>query len=142
MKEEEIKSNKNISKKNDFKDNKLRWDLLPLAEIEDIVAVYTAGSKKYGDNNWQNLPNGLQRYKAALLRHLLCYEKGEEFDEETGCRHLAQVAWNAIAMLWISKHKLYTKATSETLLKALDEVLEEKIKNCHNILDEMTLDKK
>lgn len=142
MKEEEIKSNKNISKKNDFKDNKLRWDLLPLAEIEDIVAVYTAGSKKYGDNNWQNLPNGLQRYKAALLRHLLCYEKGEEFDEETGCRHLAQVAWNAIAMLWISKHKIYTKATSEILLKALDEVLEEKIKNCHNILDEMTLDKK
>lgn len=142
MKEEEIKSNKNISKKNDFKDNKLRWDLLPLAEIEDIVAVYTAGSKKYGDNNWQNLPNGLQRYKAALLRHLLCYEKGEEFDEETGCRHLAQVAWNAIAMLWISKHKIYTKATSETLLKALDEVLEEKIKNCHNILDEMALDKK
>lgn len=142
MKEEEIKSNKNVSKKNDFKDNKLRWDLLPLAEIEDIVAVYTAGSKKYGDNNWQNLPNGLQRYKAALLRHLLCYEKGEEFDEETGCRHLAQVAWNAIAMLWISKHKIYTKATSEILLKALDEVLEEKIKNCHNILDEMTLDKK
>lgn len=142
MKEEEIKSNKNVSKKNDFKDNKLRWDLLPLAEIEDIVAVYTAGSKKYGDNNWQNLPNGLQRYKAALLRHLLCYEKGEEFDEETGCRHLAQVAWNAIAMLWISKHKVYTRTTSETLLKALDEVLEEKIKACHNILDEMALDKK
>ena len=84
MKEEEIKSNKNVSKKNDFKDNKLRWDLLPLAEIEDIVAVYTAGSKKYGDNNWQNLPNGLQRYKAALFRHLLCYEKG--FNKTSLCQ--------------------------------------------------------
>ena len=29
--------------KNDFKDNKLRWDLLPLEELEDIVKVYTEG---------------------------------------------------------------------------------------------------
>lgn len=137
MKEEEIKSNKNVSKKNDFKDNKLRWDLLPLPEIEDIVAVYTAGSKKYGDNNWQNLPNGLQRYKAALLRHLLCYEKGEEFDEETGCRHLAQVAWNAIAMLWISKYKTFKKATPEMLVKALDKRIKEKVDSCNNILNEI-----
>lgn len=62
-------------KKNDFLDKKLRWDLLPLEEIEDIVKVYTAGSIKYGDNNWQNLENGYQRYKAAMLRHLLEYEK-------------------------------------------------------------------
>ena len=53
-------------KKNDFLDKKLRWDLLPLEEIEDVVKVYTAGSIKYGDNNWQNLDNGYQRYKAAM----------------------------------------------------------------------------
>ena len=29
--------------------------------------------------------------------------ENETFDEETGCRHLAQVAWNAIALLWLSK---------------------------------------
>ena len=40
-------------KKNDYQDGKLRWDLLPLEEIEDIVKLYTAGSIKYGDNNWQ-----------------------------------------------------------------------------------------
>lgn len=92
------------SKKNDFKDGKLRWDLLPLAEIEEIVKAYTAGAKKYGDNNWQNLDNGYQRYKAAMLRHLVEYEKGNKVDEDTGCDHLAQVAWNAIAMLWLDKH--------------------------------------
>lgn len=95
------KENKSV--KNDFKDGKLRWDLLPLQDIEDIVRVYTQGSVKYGDNKWQNLDNGYQRYKAALFRHMLEYEKGNEFDEETGCRHLAQVAWNAIAMLHLSK---------------------------------------
>lgn len=84
-------------KKNDFQDGKLRWDLLPLEEIEDIVKVYTSGANKYGENTWQLLDNGYQRYKAAMLRHLLEYEKGNKIDEDTGCQHLAQVVWNAIA---------------------------------------------
>lgn len=126
------------AKKNDFQDGKLRWDLLPLEEIEDIVKVYTAGSKKYGDNNWQHLKDGYQRYKAAMFRHLLEYEKGNKIDEETGCQHLAQVAWNAITMLWISKHT-FRKATVEDLSKALDERIEEKIDNCNAILDKIQL---
>lgn len=90
--------------KNDFTDGKLRWDLLPLPEIEDIVRAYTVGAKKYADNSWQNLENGYERYKAALLRHLVEYEKGNVIDEDTGCMHLAQVAWNAIALLWMDKN--------------------------------------
>lgn len=90
--------------KNDFLDDKPRWDLLPLPEIEDLVKVYTAGAKKYAPNNWQKLDNGYQRYKAALFRHLLAYEKGERIDPDTKCMHLAQVAWNAIAMLWFDKN--------------------------------------
>lgn len=115
-------------KKNDFLDKKLRWDLLPLQEIEDIVRVYTAGANKYGDNNWQHLDNGYQRYKAAMLRHLLEYEKGNVYDDETGCRHLAQVAWNAIAMLYLSK--------KDKTLEALDKRISEKIDECNSILDE------
>lgn len=121
------------AKKNDFKDGKLRWDLLPLEEIEDIVEVYTAGSKKYGDNNWQHLKDGYQRYKAAMFRHLLEYEKGNKVDEETGCQHLAQVAWNAIAMLWMSKHEY--KPSEDALKKALDERIKEKITECNVLLD-------
>lgn len=90
--------------KNDFLDDKPRWDLLPLPEIEDLVKVYTAGAKKYAPNNWQKLDNGYQRYKAAMFRHLLAYEKGERIDPDTKCMHLAQVAWNAIAMLWFDKN--------------------------------------
>lgn len=93
------------SVKNDYKDHKLRWDLLPLSEIEDIVEVYTAGADKYGPNRWQHLDDGYNRYKAAMFRHLLEYEKGNEIDEETGCKHLACVVWNAIAMLYLSKNK-------------------------------------
>lgn len=90
--------------KNDFLDDKPRWDLLPLQEIEDLVKVYTAGAKKYAPNNWQKLDNGYQRYKAALFRHLLAYEKGERIDPDTKCMHLAQVVWNAVAMLWFDKN--------------------------------------
>lgn len=90
--------------KNDFLDDKPRWDLLPLKEIADLVDVYTAGAKKYAPNNWQKLADGYNRYKAAMFRHLLAYEKGERIDPDTKCMHLAQVAWNAIAMLWMDKN--------------------------------------
>lgn len=85
--------------KNDVKDNKVRMDLLPFAELEEIAKVYTAGAKNYGDNRWQNLPNGYDRYKGAMLRHLCEVEKGNDIDKDTGCLHIAQMAWNAIAML-------------------------------------------
>lgn len=91
------------SVKNDIKDDKLMWELLPLEDVENIVEVYTAGAKKYGPDRWQNLDNGFKRYKAAMFRHLLEYEKGNRIDPDTGCMHLAQVAWNAIAMLHLDK---------------------------------------
>ena len=117
----------NKSVKNDFKDKKLRWDLLPLQEIEDVVKVYTAGADKHGDNNWQGLENGYQRYKAALFRHLLAYEKGEINDQETNCQHLACVVWNAIAMLYLSKHPVDDKQCDDSSTNKLVEALDERI---------------
>lgn len=86
-------------KKNDLQDGKVRMDLLPWPELEEIAKVFTAGARKYGENTWQHLDNGYERYKGALLRHLTEVEKGNEVDEDTGCLHCAQIAWNAIAML-------------------------------------------
>lgn len=97
-------SRENKSVKNDIIDDKLRWDLLPMEEIEDIVKVYHAGAKKYGPNNWQNLDNGFERYRAAAARHIMAYLKGERMDKETNVHHLAAAAWNVITMLWYDKH--------------------------------------
>ena len=91
--------------KNDRKDDKPMWELLPLLTIEEIVKVYTAGAKKYAPNNWMHLENGYERYKAALFRHICEFERGNWRDADTGCIHLAQVAWNAIAMLHIEMEK-------------------------------------
>ena len=90
-------------KKNDKKDNKTRWELMPLDCLEDIARVYTEGAKKYDYNSWQNLENGYERYKGALLRHLYAATY-EEFDPETKVRHEAAICFNAIAMLYYAKH--------------------------------------
>lgn len=90
--------------KNDRLDDKLRWDLLPMSEIEDIVKLYHRGAKKYKPDSWKQLNDGFNRYRAALMRHMMAYLNGERYDKETGSNHLTAVAWNAIAMLWFDKH--------------------------------------
>lgn len=87
------------SKKNDIIDGKLRWDLLPLDLVEKIVEIYNFGAQKYAPNTWQNLPDGENRYRAALLRHMTAHCKGEFRDPESGLLHAAHMAWNAIAVL-------------------------------------------
>lgn len=91
--------------KNDRKDNKLMWELLPLDVIEEVVRVYTFGARKYGPNKWQNLEDGYNRYKAALLRHLTLIDQGQHFDPESGLLHASQVAWNAIALCYFEMKK-------------------------------------
>ena len=93
------------SKKNDFADNKLRWDLLPLDLVEKIVEVYHFGSLKYAPNTWKGLDDGENRYRAALLRHLVAHEKGDLRDNESGLLHAAHLAWNAIALLYFAIEK-------------------------------------
>lgn len=96
----------NNEQKNDRKDGKLMWELLPLREMEEVVRVYTEGAKKYAPNSWQNLEDGAERYRAALIRHMVEYMKGNDYDEETGLLHCAQIAWNGIAMLHFQMKKL------------------------------------
>lgn len=89
----------NVDFKNDKKDHKIRWELIPLDIMNEIAKVYTVGAEKYEDNSWKKLSNGYERYKGALLRHLAANDVSP-IDEETDCYHLAQVAWNAMSMLW------------------------------------------
>lgn len=94
----ENKPTTNESIKNDFADKKPRWDLLPIDELAGVVDVYTAGAKKYGENRWQTLPNGVNRYMGAFFRHLTAHKRGEHFDPEDGCLHLDKCIWNMIAV--------------------------------------------
>jgi hypothetical protein len=85
---------------------KLRWDLLPIDCIEDVVKILTFGSEKYGPNNWQEVEDAGNRYYAALMRHLAANRKGESMDEESGLPHLAHAMCNVVFLLWLEKNKL------------------------------------
>lgn len=61
--------------------------LIPPEFILGIGSVFTYGANKYDKNNWK-LCEDTDRYKDALLRHLLAYLSGEEKDSESGLSHL------------------------------------------------------
>lgn len=85
--------------------SKLRWGLLMggagLA-LKEIVKVLMFGANKYADNAWQGVPNGYQRYKDALYRHLHSIEHNgpKTKDAETGIYEWAHVGCNVLFLLW------------------------------------------
>lgn len=81
---------------------KVRMDLMLQGFARALLSVgevTTYGAKKYTDNGWAAVPNGVARYSDAMQRHYL-YESTEgPVDAESDLLHAAQVAWNALARL-------------------------------------------
>lgn len=96
---------------------KIRFDLLESFAIEKIAEVFTKGAEKYEANNWLK---GMKwsKMRASLGRHLAAFDNRQDFDVDpscpdcqkgacvahTGLLHIAQVAWNALALLSYYKH--------------------------------------
>ena len=80
-------------------DGKLRFDLIEPQFEEEVAAVLTLGAKKYEANNWQKVEDPVNRYYAALRRHLNAWRSGEKTDPESGLSHLAHVATNIMFLL-------------------------------------------
>jgi hypothetical protein len=81
-----------------YDDGKLRFDLIPVTPLKELARVYTIGSVKYDDRNWEK---GLSwgRVFAAMMRHGWTWWKGEKFDKVDGQHHLASVVWCAFALM-------------------------------------------
>ncbi len=73
-----------------------------LAAVGDVL---TFGAQKYAAHSWQTVPEGQERYKSALIRHLLAVGNGEELDSESGLHHLAHAACNALFILELELRK-------------------------------------
>lgn len=82
-----------------FDGDKLRFDLLPWREVEQVVEILTIGAQKYDDNNWQHV-EPFTRYIAAAFRHFVAWMKGEKLDAETGKNHLAHAICCLLFLLW------------------------------------------
>lgn len=72
-----------------FDGDKLRYDLIPPLAQAEMVKVLTFGAAKYKPNNWQHVDAALDRYFAALERHVWAWKMGETVDPESGIHHLA-----------------------------------------------------
>lgn len=86
-----------------FDTGKMRFDLLPPEALVELARIYTMGAIKYDDNNWRK---GMDWSKCigSLERHLNKWKAGQSLDKDTGCHHLAQVAWNALTLMIYEMH--------------------------------------
>jgi 5'(3')-deoxyribonucleotidase len=77
-----------------FDQGKLRFDLVNPEAHEGMVGVLTMGADKYGDRNWEK---GMAWSKclASLKRHLSAFERGEDYDPESGKLHVDHIQCNA-----------------------------------------------
>lgn len=74
--------------------------LLDFAHALELVAeIGTMGAKKYERRNWRHVPNGVERYTDAAMRHLLAHGKGELNDPESGLPHLGHAVWSLLAVI-------------------------------------------
>lgn len=77
-----------------FNEGKLRFDLLPTFASEQYAGVMTKGAEKYALRNWEKGMNWTT-VLASLKRHVQAFEKGEDYDPETGKLHTAHIMTNA-----------------------------------------------
>lgn len=67
--------------------------------LQAVGEVGTFGAKKYTDHGWARVPDGIERYTDAMLRHMMKEAEGEWLDSDSGLTHAAAVAWNSLARL-------------------------------------------
>lgn len=67
--------------------------------LSAVTDVGTFGARKYTPNGWRTVPNGVERYSEAMVRHWLAEAQGIESDPDSNLLHAAHLAWNALARL-------------------------------------------
>jgi hypothetical protein len=70
-----------------YNKDKLRWDLLPLKPLTEVLKVFTKGAEKYKDWNWYRGMKYSVSYNSGQ-RHRSAWWLGERNDPESGLHHL------------------------------------------------------
>lgn len=79
--------------------------------LRGVAEVGTHGLHKYSRNGWVEVPDGINRYTAAMNRHLF-REKYENLDPDSKLAHAKATAWNALARLELMERELSKKNPS------------------------------
>lgn len=89
-----------MSKGQKFDSEKEPLDLIPTEALFQIGKVLAQGQNKYGRANWAKGIE-LSRLISASMRHILKFNSGEDFDDETQTLHLANAATNLVFAIWM-----------------------------------------
>lgn len=100
IKDSGVRENFSTGSVRDTNEGKGRFDLLPFEGIEVLARHFQAGSKKYGDRNWEK-GQPMSRLLDSALRHTFKWLGGQR-DED----HLAAACWNLICALTIRERIL------------------------------------
>ena len=79
-------------------ENKLRWDLLPLKAVEQVIKVLTYGASKYESYNWYK---GMKysRLIGSVDRHWIEWRLGSKADKESGIHPLGHSICDQLFLL-------------------------------------------
>lgn len=88
-----------------FDSDKLRFDLIPPEFLIELARVYSMGALKYDDDNWRKGMPWRKVYR-PIWSHFIKWLSGHTIDSETGCHHLAMVAWNCATLFMYQLNKL------------------------------------
>jgi len=97
-------NNQNLmEKKND--EGKPQMGLISSVFMVGIAEILTRGVKKYGAQNWRKGMVWSRPYD-ALQRHLVAWNDGETFDEESGLSHLLHASCELMFLVEYEAKKL------------------------------------
>lgn len=74
-------------------EGKLPMELVPVSTAISLAKVLQVGAKKYSKNNWRR---GMSwtTIMGCIERHYNAFKAGEDYDEETGMRHIELLLCN------------------------------------------------
>lgn len=78
-----------------YNNNKPKYSLVSLKELEQCVRVLEFGTEKYARDDWKK---GLKFSEIldSMLRHISALQSGEWFDKESGLPHIGHIQCNAL----------------------------------------------
>lgn len=88
-----------MKKSKRYNSGKIQLKEIDPSFILGIGEVLTKSTEKYDPFNW-TLPTDFSTPYESLMRHLLAFQKGEDFDKESNLHHLLHVATNVMFMYY------------------------------------------
>jgi len=100
--------------------------------LREIAMVSLKGAEKYTWKGWKDVPEAETRYLDALMRHLMYVAEGKFLDDGPGgtnMPHIAQVAWNALAVLELTLERIQLPQPITAMSDLSDEEIDELFKS-------------